>query len=109
MPLLPGIFQSIKTRSKPPVLNRSMATWPLGAWTVLLRPIASSQRQMIVRIVPESSATSTRAMGCSRLGLDDRLRLARAARETDAHFQEALMNFSHANDFTLDPDRLRLV
>src|SRR5436190_17896026 len=60
-PLFPGMFQSVKTRSNPlPALNSSIACKPSAASTAPVTPKLSSERRMIVRIVPESSAKRTR-------------------------------------------------
>ena len=58
-PVLPGMFQSVKTRSNASGLNSSTAWLPSAASVAVVGPTALSNRKMIFRMVPESSAKST--------------------------------------------------
>src|SRR4051812_10424827 len=98
-PLLPGIFQSVRTRSKPPLdLNNSIACWPSHASTAPLTPRLSSDRRMIVRMVPESSANSTRMM--NRLPVRDARQhaLRLAGDEPNSHVEETEVDRPQPHD-----------
>src|SRR6185437_300875 len=59
-PVLPGMFQSVSTRSNSPGLNLATASAPSAASVAPSAPAARSERRMSLRIALESSATRTR-------------------------------------------------